>query len=1089
VVFGTAIRYLLLLMPFALWAQSPGAMDSGMSLGDRDFFRADYSRAIGYFMTAAERYRAQGDVESEIRAFARAAEACLRLSDLYRAGELLKKTEKIIVRTCQDRPSPAVAFGYELLAQWALAKGSPQSARPFAEKALAMREGFSGSGSVEDLLRSHLVLAHVDLALSQISVAQTSLQKAEGLMRTLGEEHPLQVELWQALGTCAYEAGDWERMRKCYENGLALSRQVYGERHDRTADGYAQASLYYKLALAADDIERWLLIKAFDIREKLFGDRPSLSLADSYERIAELNYNLSDLDGALDYYLKAQEIYAAVYQTEVHPNVALCYVLMARCYSRKGNTDSEFVTLQKALQIQTATLPPDSDFLANTYNDLSIYHGRQENPLLQLEYAQKAHAIWERTKGRESVHASIGLANMAAAYGGLPGLEHREKELLEAALAIKVKLMGEYGKGTARNYYQLGRFHQKNGDHALALDFFQRSLRANSRGFTDTATARNPDVGQAIVLGQYVETLRAKAQTLLAFSKKQAGSEPAALLAYRTYGQCLSAIDSMRLDIKSPGSKQDILLVFFPVFEEAIALAKHLYEVRHEVRFLHEAFEVAERSKAHLLLQAVRETDNKGLGLLPDSLLVRERELSSRKDYWAKKYTEAERQLAPEALAPIRDSLRKARREMEAFAQQLQNRFPQIYRMRYQWETVSARTVQKELCPAGTLLLEYFWGDSAVYVFALDEDGIRLFAVPGPNRLDEQLELLQETLSDYAALSQDPNQSWQQLCRGGWTVFRELVRPALLGRDYRRLVVVPDGRLNAIPFEALLTDSTHGQPMDFSALPYLVRDYRVSYTYSAALLQQHKARGAAWHRPRFAAFAPAYRVAGSGDSLARMPLPGAEREVGVIARQFGGRTFFGSEATEAQFKAQGHGYEILHLATHGYVSGSGQHSFLAFGSEKTDSLQDNALYAYELQGLDLRAELVVLSACETGRGAFQRGEGVLSMARDFMHAGSGSVVMSLWRVSDRSTAALMEHFYEGLGAGLSKDEALQESKLAWLRQAGPLEGHPFFWAGFVVVGNPDPLLDPWLPWRIAGWAVVGIGGAFGWFTWSQKRGV
>jgi CHAT domain-containing protein len=1083
------MRLLFFLLPLSLFAQARGeeAADR-MARADREFFRAAYALSVEHCGRAADLFRGAGEAEKEVRATALAAESCLRLSELDRAEEWLKRSMGRVVNGLGDRPTPAAAYAHEISAQWALAKGNPRGALPRAEKSLAMRQGFSGKEADADRVRSLLVLAKTLLALSQLPEAENALQKAGPLAAALGPEHPLLVDLELARASCAYERGALEQMRRHNEIALDLSLQIHGETHDRTADAYAQSSLYYKLALAADDIELRLLAKAFDIREQLFGDRPSLSLADSYERLAELNYNLSDLDGALDCYLKAQEIYAAVYRTETHPDVALCYVLMARCYGRKGNSDSEFVNLQKALGIQLATLPANSDFLANTYNELSIHYGKQENCALQLLYAQKAYDIWARTKGPESAYASIGMANMAAAYGGIPGEEHREKALLETALAIKVKLMGEFARGTARNYYQLGRYHQKNGDFERALDFFQRSLMANSRGFRQTDPARNPSVGQALSLGQFVETLRAKAQTFSAAARRSSDGGKSLQRAYSTYGICLAAIDTLRLDIKSPGSKQDILLNFFPVFEEAIAMAKVLYEAGGEKRYLHEAFRVAERSKAYLLQQALRESESKGHGSVPDSVVAREREFRSRKDFWAQKTIEAEMQTEAPDLSALRDSLRRAKRRMEDYARWLEIRYPQYHRIKYRSETASVEDIRSGLTDKNTLLLEYFWGDSAVYLFAVGHDDVRLFALPSPNRLDEQLELLQQNLSDYAALAGDPEEAWRSFRGLAWPVFRDLVRPALAGRGYNRLVVVPDGRLNAIPFEALLTDSVQGglQP-DFARLPYLVRDFAVSYGYSATLLCQHAQKTSRTGVPRFAAFAPAYRYGPPSDTAAPLPLPGAEREIGALSKWFEGRSFLGREATESRFKDCAGRYDIVHLATHGYLNSNAYYSFLAFGSEKTDSLQDNAFHAYELLGMDLRAELVVLSACETGRGAFQRGEGVLSLARSFMHAGSGCVVMSLWRVSDQSTAALMERFYEGLGEGLSKDDALRRAKLHWLQQANALQGHPFFWAAFVAVGNTAPLLDPWATWRLGAWVLGGLGALVLAVRWFQKN--
>ncbi len=107
--------------------------------------------------------------------------------------------------------------------------------------------------------------------------------------------------------------------------------------------------------------------------------------------------------------------------------------------------------------------------------------------------------------------------------------------------------------------------------------------------------------------------------------------------------------------------------------------------------------------------------------------------------------------------------------------------------------------------------------------------------------------------------------------------------------------------------------------------------------------------------------------------------------------------------------------------------------------------------------MQLKANLAVLSACNTGSGKLSRGEGIMSLARGFMYAGCPSVITSLWSVDDKSTAVIMKHFYEGLSKGLSKDDALRASKLSYLKNADEIKSNPFYWAGFVLIGNPDAI--------------------------------
>jgi CHAT domain-containing protein len=167
-----------------------------------------------------------------------------------------------------------------------------------------------------------------------------------------------------------------------------------------------------------------------------------------------------------------------------------------------------------------------------------------------------------------------------------------------------------------------------------------------------------------------------------------------------------------------------------------------------------------------------------------------------------------------------------------------------------------------------------------------------------------------------------------------------------------------------------------------------------------------------------------------------------------------GRKLIGEEATEAEFKKQAALFDILHFATHTRIDDenplSSMLSFYPYGGRGEDGI----LHTYEIYNLDLKGELAVLSACSTGNGKLQKGEGVISLARAFTYAGMPSVMMTLWDVEDISTGNIVPSFYKLLGKGLDKDDALRQSKLNYLKQTKPeIETHPAFWSGFVLYGN------------------------------------
>jgi CHAT domain-containing protein len=175
-----------------------------------------------------------------------------------------------------------------------------------------------------------------------------------------------------------------------------------------------------------------------------------------------------------------------------------------------------------------------------------------------------------------------------------------------------------------------------------------------------------------------------------------------------------------------------------------------------------------------------------------------------------------------------------------------------------------------------------------------------------------------------------------------------------------------------------------------------------------------------------------------------------------VTQLLGGSALYGSEASLDAFRRLAPEYRVLHLSTHGKADDrAGDYAFLALGVPGDTSTFDK-LYARDLYGIGLNADLVVLSACETATGKLRRGEGIVSLARAFSFAGAKSLVTSLWKVNDSATKNLLVDFYRHLHKGQSKDAALRQAKLNFLKNNLDVDAnllHPFFWAGFVAVGD------------------------------------
>jgi len=206
----------------------------------------------------------------------------------------------------------------------------------------------------------------------------------------------------------------------------------------------------------------------------------------------------------------------------------------------------------------------------------------------------------------------------------------------------------------------------------------------------------------------------------------------------------------------------------------------------------------------------------------------------------------------------------------------------------------------------------------------------------------------------------------------------------------------------------------------------------------------------------FLAIAPSYNPQIIKDSFGLSVLRYNKEEAQKAAGYFRGKMLLSEEATKPNFLRVASKFNILHLAMHAQMNDEQPMlSNLLLSSSMEE--EDQSLYTYELYGLDLTAELTVLSACNTGAGKMVRGEGIMSLARAFQYAGCPNIITSLWTVDDQSTAELMDLFYEALVQDQNKGHALKIAKQRYLEQADPLFSHPFYWAGFILIGDNQPV--------------------------------
>jgi CHAT domain-containing protein len=387
----------------------------------------------------------------------------------------------------------------------------------------------------------------------------------------------------------------------------------------------------------------------------------------------------------------------------------------------------------------------------------------------------------------------------------------------------------------------------------------------------------------------------------------------------------------------------------------------------------------------------------------------------------------------------------------------LEQNYPNYYNLKYNFDVLSINDVQQKLSHSEALI-EYFTGDDQTHALVVTRDSLFYQTLSSVSHI--QVENYRQALQpDF--INGQPEEIFNTYTAVAYSLYQQILAPLLENVDQNKITtlkIIPDGLLNLIPFETLTTRAYDGLEGDYKSVPYIIKQFNISYGYSTTSLFKMKSFDS-FDEDAVLAFAPSSFVK-SDETNSLNPLKWNTKEVRNIEAYFDCNISTKQLATEANFKEKIQQYPITHLAMHAVIDHEDpMYSKLLFAPPQ-DTLEDGMLHTFELYNMRLNTKMSVLSACNTGSGKLQKGEGVMSLARAFAYAGCPSVVMSHWAVDDKSTAKLMKYFYENLSKGLSKDVALRNAKLDFLENSSPVYHHPYYWNNFVIMGDNKPIATP-----------------------------
>jgi CHAT domain-containing protein/tetratricopeptide (TPR) repeat protein len=868
-------------------------------------------------------------------------------------------------------------------------------------------------GDRYETARSLLSIGHVHRSLGNNAQAMEYFRKSLALNEALDEQAGIGLAL-MGIGLIHVAQGNYPQALEHYQKSLTIFETDKNKDYmarvlnnigtlQRYQGDYVQALDYYRKSLA--------IHQEFDNKYGIVTSLGNMGVVFSAQ---------GNFAKALEYYQKSLAMSEAEDDKE---GIAITLGNIGVLHRKQGNYAQALDYYRKSLAMSEAI--GDKVGIAQMLNNIGTIHLQQRNYVQALDYYRKSLVMREESRDKHgTAHTMMAIGVIHTSQGNYA----QAWEYYQKSLAIKEAIRDK--DGIAGLLLHIGIYHNKQGHYSQALDFAERA----------TTLAR--EIGSLYTLWD------ARLNAGLAYRALNQSDQ--ARLAFE---EAIAVIETMRVQVA--GSEQEQQRFFEDKLSPYHAMVDLLVAQNNPA----EALTFAERAKARALLDLLYSGRTNITKAMTGEERERERMLRSEIISLNTQVTRAGRQDKPDRarLSELESRREKARLNYEAFQTSLYAARPELRVQRGEAQVIKAEEIAALAPDARSALLEYVVMDDVTYLIVgakaagKAEAEVRVYTLPiKRDDLAKQTEAFR-----------------RQLARrdlgfrvSATRLYALLLKPAEAQlRGKTNLVIVPDDKLWDLPFQSLLTGANR----------FLIEDAAIAYTPSLTALREMakrlKNQGANSASATLLALGNPLvgretinRVALAMRDEKLDPLPETELEVKTLKRLYGlsrSKVYIGAEAREDRVKSEAGQAGILHFATHGILNNaSPMYSHLALAQGDTN--EDGLLEAWELMQLDLKAELVVLSACETARGRIGAGEGMIGLSWALFVAGVPTTVVSQWKVESASTRGLMLGFHRQLmapsaKAKATKAEALRQAALKLMKN--PATSHPFYWAGFVLVGD------------------------------------
>ena len=692
---------------------------------------------------------------------------------------------------------PTIAINYTNIGNVYLDQGAYEAALKNYQMALKIRINTLSENHPE-IAMSYSGIGNVYFNQASYEAALENYQMALKIrVNALGENHPDVGAIYNKLGNVYWSQGAFETGLENYQRALKIQLNNFGEDHSQVATSYSNiGSVFWRQGFYEEALEN--LQKALKIRINILGKKnPNVGV--DYTNIGIIYKNQGAFEEALENHKKALQIFINALG-ESNPVILSNYLGIGNIYLDQGKPQVALLNFKKALKIGINAYGEMHPNISYSYNNIGNAYRSQGDYELALENYQKALKISINIFGGNHHSVASNYNNIGNAYfdqgNDVAALENYQK-----ALTIGLNTFGENHPNVAMWYDNIGGIYKNQGAYKLALENYQKALVAYTTDFKKLDIKVNPTLNNEFLSDIGVlKTLQKKAETLFSFHTTKTSDKTNLLLSHQTYQLAMGLIDHIRRGYKRQGNKKELLKNAFPIYEGAIQTNLALYQATKQDSFLQHAYTAFEKSRSILLLEDMQSANAKSFAGISDKLLSKDQELSIRLAFYEKQLFEEKlkKETADnDKIARWQNEVFQLRQTYDSITQVLEAQYPDYYRLKYDISVISLQDAQSlltdELAPDQTdgeesVLLEYFVGDSMIYVFIIDNHDFQCIEIQKDFPLEEWVKQLHNSIYAYHISPHQGESLYQNLTDTLLNISHQLYQKLIAGvADHYRL--------------------------------------------------------------------------------------------------------------------------------------------------------------------------------------------------------------------------------------------------------------------------------------------------------------